>query len=70
LRQTPGREVLIDVETSQDPQDLFKKAALNLLEHIKLPPGSIGGTIVTKKMHGVSQPLRLPEVIPIQKNTL
>ena len=34
LRQTPGREVLIDVETSQGPQDLFKKAALNLLEHI------------------------------------
>jgi tetratricopeptide (TPR) repeat protein len=34
LRQTPSREVLIDVETSQGPQDLFKKAALNLLEHI------------------------------------
>jgi tetratricopeptide (TPR) repeat protein len=34
LRQTPGREVLIDVETSQGPQDLFRKAALNLLEHI------------------------------------
>jgi tetratricopeptide (TPR) repeat protein len=34
LRQTPGREVLIDVETSQGPQDLFKKAALKLLEHI------------------------------------
>jgi tetratricopeptide (TPR) repeat protein len=34
LRQTPGREVLIDVETSQGPADLFKKAALNLLEHV------------------------------------
>jgi tetratricopeptide (TPR) repeat protein len=34
LRQTPGREVLIDVETSQGPQDLFRKAALNLLEHV------------------------------------
>jgi tetratricopeptide (TPR) repeat protein len=34
LRQTPGRLVLIDVETSQGPQDLFRKAALNLLEHI------------------------------------
>ncbi len=34
LRQTPGRDVLIDVETSQGPQDLFKKAAINLLEHI------------------------------------
>jgi tetratricopeptide (TPR) repeat protein len=34
LRQTPGREVLIDVETSNGAGDLFKKAALNLLEHI------------------------------------
>ncbi|SHK92799.1 tetratricopeptide repeat protein [Bradyrhizobium lablabi] len=34
LRQTPGRESLIDVETAQGAEDLFKKAALNLLEHI------------------------------------
>lgn len=34
LRQTPGRETLIDVETSQGPDGLFRKAALNLLEHI------------------------------------
>ena len=34
LRQTPGREVLIDFETSRGPADLFKKAALNLLEHV------------------------------------
>jgi tetratricopeptide (TPR) repeat protein len=34
LRQTPGREGLIDVETAQGAEDLFKKAALNLLEHI------------------------------------
>lgn len=34
LRQTPGRELLIDVETSQGPRYLFRKAALNLLEHI------------------------------------
>ena len=34
LRQNPGRHVLIDVETSQGLQDLFKKAALNFLEHI------------------------------------
>jgi tetratricopeptide (TPR) repeat protein len=34
LRQTPGREALIDVETAQGTEDLFKKAALNLLEHI------------------------------------
>ena len=34
LRQTPGREGLIDVETAQGAEDLFRKAALNLLEHI------------------------------------
>jgi tetratricopeptide (TPR) repeat protein len=34
LRQTPGRETLIDVETSQGPDGLFRRAALNLLEHI------------------------------------
>jgi tetratricopeptide (TPR) repeat protein len=34
LRQTPGREVLIDFETSRGIEDLFKKAALNLLEHV------------------------------------
>jgi tetratricopeptide (TPR) repeat protein len=34
LRQTPGRQVLIDVETSQGLPDLFRRAALNLLEHI------------------------------------
>jgi tetratricopeptide (TPR) repeat protein len=34
LRQTPGREGLIDVETAQGAENLFKKAALNLLEHI------------------------------------
>jgi tetratricopeptide (TPR) repeat protein len=34
LRQTPGREGLIDVETALGAEDLFKKAALNLLEHI------------------------------------
>lgn len=34
LRQTPGREGLIDVETAQGAEDMFKKAALNLLEHI------------------------------------
>jgi tetratricopeptide (TPR) repeat protein len=34
LRQNPGREGLIDVETSQGAENLFRKAALNLLEHI------------------------------------
>jgi tetratricopeptide (TPR) repeat protein len=34
LRQTPGREGLIDVETALGAEDLFRKAALNLLEHI------------------------------------
>ncbi|WP_371424307.1 tetratricopeptide repeat protein [Tardiphaga sp.] len=34
LRQTPGREGLIDVETAQGAENLFRKAALNLLEHI------------------------------------
>jgi tetratricopeptide (TPR) repeat protein len=34
LRQTPGREGLIDVETGLGAEDLFRKAALNLLEHI------------------------------------
>lgn len=34
LRQNPGREGLIDVETALGAEDLFKKAALNLLEHI------------------------------------
>lgn len=34
LRQTPGRDILIDVETAQGPDGLFRKAALNLLEHI------------------------------------
>ena len=34
LRQNPGREGLIDVETAQGAENLFRKAALNLLEHI------------------------------------
>ncbi|WP_233022931.1 tetratricopeptide repeat protein [Rhodopseudomonas boonkerdii] len=34
LRQTPGREGLIDVETAAGAENLFRKAALNLLEHI------------------------------------
>jgi len=34
LRQTPGRQVLIDVESSLGPDDLFKTAALNLLERV------------------------------------
>ncbi|WP_445492515.1 tetratricopeptide repeat protein [Rhodopseudomonas sp. RCAM05734] len=34
LRQNPGREGLIDVETAQGAETLFRKAALNLLEHI------------------------------------
>lgn len=34
LRQSPGRIVLIDVETTRGADDLFAKGALNLLEHI------------------------------------
>lgn len=34
LRRSPGRELLIDVETGAGPEDLLAKGAMNLLENI------------------------------------
>ncbi len=71
LRQTPGREVLIDVETSQGPDELFKKAALNLLEHID---PEIAAGIYWREYRDEENALRLTTIalaggIPTRKNT-
>jgi tetratricopeptide (TPR) repeat protein len=59
LRQTPGRGVLIDVETGDGPDDLFKKAALNLMERVD---PEIAAGIYYRNLRDASTALRLIEI--------